>query len=149
MIPSEAVEMDSAPLWPLALYFACVLGVAAFMVGLSSILGQRHKDRATGEPYESGILSLGSARIRFSARFYLVAMFFLIFDLEAVFIFAWAVAVRELGWTGYISIAIFIGLLIVALVYLWRLGGLEWGPRRGRKHGFAREGCTSLNETIE
>ena len=148
MIQPEAIDTDSAALWPMAVYFACVVGLAAFMVVFSALLGQRHKERATGEPYESGIVSFGSARIRLSIRFYLVAMFFLIFDLEAVFIFAWAVAVRELGWTGYISILVFIGILIVALLYLWRLGGLEWGPRRGRR-GFAREGCMSVHESIE
>jgi NADH-quinone oxidoreductase subunit A len=96
------------------------------MIGLSYILGERHHDRATGEPYESGIVSTGSARQRFSAKFYLIAMFFVIFDLEAVFIFAWAVAARELGWAGYIEVLVFIGVLVAALVYLWRQGALDW-----------------------
>jgi NADH-quinone oxidoreductase subunit A len=97
------------------------------MLGLSSLLGQRHTDRATGEPYESGIVSTGSARLRLSAEFYLVAMFFVIFDLEAVFIFAWAIAFREVGWAGYSEILVFIGILIAALIYLWRQGALDWG----------------------
>ena len=112
---------------PLLLYGGAALLVVVFMVTLSYFLGQRHQEGATGEPYESGILSSGNARLRFAARFYLIAMFFLIFDLEAVFIFAWAVAARELGWAGYIEIAIFIGILVAALVYLWRLGALDWG----------------------
>ena len=99
------------------------------MLGLSCFLGQRHKDRATDEPYESGILSQGTARIRLSAKFYHVAIFFVVFDLEAVFIFAWAVAIRELGWMGYIEAIIFIGVLFAGLVYLWRLGALDWGSR--------------------
>ena len=118
------------PLWPLAVYFAGVIFLVGIgMVGLSFLLGQRHKDRATGEPYESGILSQGTARIRLSAKFYHVAMFFVVFDLEAVFIFAWAVAIRELGWMGYIEAIVFIGVLFAGLVYLWRLGALDWGSR--------------------
>ncbi len=117
-------------LWPLAVYFAGVIFLVGLgMVGLSFLLGQRHKDRATGEPYESGIVSQGSARIRLSAKFYHVAMFFVVFDLEAVFIFAWAVAIRDLGWPGYIEVIIFIGVLFAGLVYLWRMGALDWGSR--------------------
>jgi len=115
-------------MWPLGVYFACVVAVVAVMVGASFFLGQRHNDRATGEPYESGIVSEGTARLRLTAQFYLMAMLFVIFDLEAVFIFAWAVSVRELGWTGYIVISVFIALLLVALGYLWRVGALSWGP---------------------
>lgn len=115
-------------LWPLGIYLGCVLAVVATMVGASFVLGQRHRDRATNEPYESGIVSEGSARMRLTAQFYLMAMFFVIFDLEAIFIFAWAVAVRELGWPGYLAITIFIALLLVALAYLWRIGALSWGP---------------------
>jgi NADH-quinone oxidoreductase subunit A len=133
------METEPASLWPLALYFACALGVALFMVGLSYLLGQRRRDRATSEPYESGIVSFGSARLRFTARFYLVAMFFVIFDLEAVFIVVWAVAVKELGWTGYFSILVFIALLAAALVYLWRIGALDWGPVRSQNPGVSKE----------
>ena len=115
-------------MWPLGVYFACVVTVVAVMVGASFLLGQRHQDRATGEPYESGIVSEGTARLRLTAQFYLMAMLFVVFDLEAVFIFAWAVAVRELGWTGYIVVLVFIALLLVALLYLWRVGALSWGP---------------------
>ena len=120
------------PLWPLAVYLVIVAVLVAAMLGLSFVLGQRHHNRATGTPYESGILSQGSARVRLSARFYLVAMFFVIFDLEAVFIFAWAIAVRETGWTGYAEASIFIAVLLATLVYLWRVGALDWrqGSRR-------------------
>ena len=119
-------------LWPLAVYVAIVGMLVVTMLSLSFVLGQRHKDRATGSPYESGILSEGSARVRFSAKFYLVAMFFVIFDLEAVFLFAWAVAVRETGWTGYAEVLLFIMVLLATLAYLWRVGALDWrqGSRR-------------------
>lgn len=116
-------------LWVLGLYFLVVLLIVASMLGLSYVLGQRHKEPATGSPYESGILSQGSARVRLAAKFYLTAMFFVIFDLEAVFIFAWAVAARELGWTGYVELAVFVAILVAALAYLWRLGALDWSPR--------------------
>jgi NADH-quinone oxidoreductase subunit A len=126
-------------LWPVGLYFILVLLIVTGMLVLSYALGQRHKDRATGSPYEAGIVSEGSARVRLSSKFYLVAMLFVVFDLEAVFIFAWAVAGRELGWTGYIEVALFIAILVAALAYLWGTGALDWvsvpgGLRsRGRK----------------
>jgi NADH-quinone oxidoreductase subunit A len=113
-------------LWPLGVYLAIVVMLVVAMLGLSFVLGQRHHNRATGTPYESGILSQGSARVRLSAKFYLVAMFFVIFDLEAVFIFAWAIAVRETGWTGYAEASIFIAVLLATLVYLGRVGALDW-----------------------
>ncbi|HTY25961.1 MAG TPA: NADH-quinone oxidoreductase subunit A [Desulfomonilaceae bacterium] len=118
-------------LWPLALYFFAVLILASVMIGLSHFLGEQHKERATGEPYESGVVLTGSARIRFDANFYLIAVFFVIFDLETLFIISWAVAVRELGWTGYIEVLIFIAVLIVALIYLWRVGALELRGKKG------------------
>jgi NADH-quinone oxidoreductase subunit A len=119
-------------LWPLGVYLVIVVLLVVAMLGLSFVLGQRHHNRATGTPYESGILSQGSARVRLSAKFYLVAMFFVIFDLEAVFIFAWAIAVRETGWTGYAEATSFIAVLLATLVYLWRVGALDWrqGSRR-------------------
>jgi NADH-quinone oxidoreductase subunit A len=117
----------STPLWPLLVYFIAVVILAGIMIGLSYLLGQRHRERATGEPYESGVASTGTAQVRFDIRYYLVAMFFVVFDLEAVFIFAWSVAVRELGWYGYMEILFFICVLIAALFYLWRQGALDWG----------------------
>src|SRR3954468_19635016 len=119
-------------LWPLGVYLVIVVLLVVAMLGLSFILGERHHNRATGSPYESGILSQGSARVRLSAKFYLVAMFFVIFDLEAVFIFAWAISVRETGWTGYAEATLFIAILLATLVYLWRVGALDWrqGSRR-------------------
>jgi len=102
------------------------------MLGLSYFLGESHKERTTGEPYESGMVVTGSARVRFDANFYLIAVFFVIFDLETLFIISWAVNVRELGWRGYIGMLFFVGTLLVALVYLWRVGALELRSNRGR-----------------
>jgi NADH-quinone oxidoreductase subunit A len=120
--------------WPIGLYFGLVVILIMVMLIGSFLLGQRHQQRATGSPYEGGILSEGSARVRFSARYYLISMFFVVFDLEAVFIFAWAVAAKEVGWPGYWEILIFIGVLVATLIYLWRLGALDWSlePRRRR-----------------
>ena len=115
-----------AVFWPLALYFFLVLAIAAGMIGLSYVFGQRHRERATGQPYESGVISTGTARLRFDVRFYLIAMFFVIFDLESLFIISWAIALRQAGWAGYVEILIFIVILVAALVYLWRLGALDW-----------------------
>lgn len=120
-------------IWPLALYFLAVLVVVSVMLGLSYVLGERHRERATAQPYESGVRTTGTARVRLTAHFYLIAMFFVIFDLEALFLIAWALAVRELGWAGYIEIVIFSAILLAALFYLWRVGALDWAPQSRRR----------------
>jgi NADH-quinone oxidoreductase subunit A len=117
-------------LWPLVVYFFAVVALIASMLGFSYALGQKHKDRLTGQPYESGIVPTGSARVRFDIKFYLIAMFFVIFDLEAVFIYAWAVSVRESGWAGYVEVLIFIIILMAGLLYLWRMGALNWRKQK-------------------
>ena len=114
--------------WPLGVYFAVVLFLVAAMLLVSWVLGQRHREPATGAPYESGILSTGSARVRLSAKFYLIAMFFVIFDLESVFLYLWAVSARDVGWSGFWEAFLFTALLLAALAYLWRLGALDWSP---------------------
>jgi NADH-quinone oxidoreductase subunit A len=130
---SQAAAQAPPPLWPFVVYAAAALVVAAAMIGISHVLGQRHSDRETSEPYESGISSTGTARLRFSAHFYLIAMLFVIFDIEAVFLFAWAVAYRDVGWAGYLGAMVFIAVLSIALLYEWRLGALDWGRRRGKR----------------
>lgn len=131
--------MGSETLWPLGLYFLIALVVAGSMIGLSFVLGERHADRATGQPYESGIVSTGSARVRLSVKFYIVAMLFVIFDLEAVFIFAYAVAYEEVGWPGYAGLVVFVAILVVALIYEYRMGALDWEPVRLRMAKAGRE----------
>ncbi|NOY70023.1 MAG: NAD(P)H-quinone oxidoreductase subunit 3 [Deltaproteobacteria bacterium] len=121
-------------MWPLAVFFALVIILTVAIVSLSALLGQRHRERTTDDPYESGIAPTGSARIRFDVKFYLMAMFFVIFDLEAVFIFAWANSARKLGWSGYIEMVIFVGILSLSLFYLWRVGALDWGTAAHQKH---------------
>lgn len=128
----DPTPAQSSAFWPLAVYLGAVLVLPVVMIGLSWLLGERHMARTTGEPFESGIPPTGSARMRFDAKFYLMAMFFVIFDVEAAFILSWAVAARELGWAGYAEVLLFIGILAVALAYLWRLGALDWGTLRQR-----------------
>jgi len=122
-------EMQSGELWPLVVYFGAVVLLVITMLGLSALLGQKRMDRATGDPFECGVVPVGNSQGRMSAEFYLVAIFFVIFDLETVFIFAWAIAFFELGWHGYLAILVFIGVLVAALVYEWRAGVLEWGVK--------------------
>lgn len=114
-------------LWPLGIFALAAVAVAAGMIFLARVLGERHREAATLEPYESGVRITGSARARFSIHFYLIAVFFVIFDLEVALIVAWALVAREVGWVGYAEIAVFIGVLLVALGYLWRNRALDWG----------------------
>jgi NADH-quinone oxidoreductase subunit A len=130
----------SAPV-PFLIYAAAVFVIVAGMIGLSYGLGQRHKEHQTDEPFESGIVSTGSAHLRVDVKFYLLAMFFVIFDLETMFLFAWAVAAREVGWAGYVEVVIFIAVLVAALLYLWRLGALDWANRRQGRKSKSCDGC--------
>lgn len=125
----EAYSVDSGALWPLALYFGLVLFVLLVMLGVPALLGPKRMGRETGQPYEAGIAATGSSGSPIDVKFYLVAMFFVIFDLEAVFIFSWAIAARELGWPGYFEMLIFVGVLVAGLVYIWKVGALNWRPR--------------------
>jgi NADH-quinone oxidoreductase subunit A len=124
--------IQSIKFWPFIIYASAVFVLIGIMIGLSYILGERHKEKNTDDPYESGIPPTGDARLRFSSGFYIIAMFFVIFDLDAAFIMLWAVSFRELGLPGYIGILIFIGLLIVLLIYELSIGALDFGPD-GRK----------------
>lgn len=115
-------------LWTLLVYAGGVVSLVAIMLIASYFLGERHKETVTDTVFESGIKVTGSAHFRFPIHFYILAMFFVIFDLEVVFIVAWAIHAKALGWAGYIAIAIFIGLLAVVLFYEWRIGALDFGP---------------------
>lgn len=121
---------QAAPLWPLIVYFGAILILVAGMLGVAYIFGARPRKHPDADPYESGMIPIGTARIRFDVLFFLNAMFFVVFDLETMFIIAWAIAFREVGWAGYVEILIFIVVLLVALVYLWRLGALDWRTLR-------------------
>ena len=121
--------------WPFLLYAGLVVTVVVAMLLLSHLLGERHAAREMGEPYESGIPPTGTARSPYSAQFYLTAVFFVVFDLEAAFLFAWAVAATEVGWWGLAEAVVFVGVLLAALAYLWRDGALDWGTPFGLTPG--------------
>lgn len=129
-------------LWPLVVYVVAIGLLVAALVGASFLLGERHRGRANAEePFESGVVSVGYGRFRLSAQFYLVAITFVIFDVEAVFLFAWAVALREAGWEGYLGATVFIAILTLALIYEWRQGVLDWAPvqrKRRRQQALRR-----------
>lgn len=99
---------------------------AVMMVGMSHMMGPNRPTPAKRMPYESGMAPLGDARHRFSVKFYLVALLFVVFDLETVFLIAWAVIFRNLGFGGFVEMLIFIGVLAVGLAYVWKRGALEW-----------------------
>jgi NADH-quinone oxidoreductase subunit A len=117
--------------WPFLLFMGLILVVVLGLMGLSYVLGQRHSARWKDEPYESGISPSEMPQGGISIEFYRVAVFFVILEVEAVFLFAWAVTLRESGWRGFVEMAIFVGLLVAALAYLWRSGSLDW-RRAGR-----------------
>ena len=126
----EAATTTSGSLWPLLVYVWLALSLVAVLVILGRLLGERHRDALTGEPFESGIAPAGFPSGGLSIEFYRVAVFFVIFDVETVFVFAWAVALRESGWAGYLEMLVFVGVLVAALAYLWRLRALDWGTSR-------------------
>jgi len=130
---------------PLVIYFLIVVLLVLAILGISHLLGERHNEPATGEPFESGVVSIGDTHLRFSAPYFLMAILFVIFDLEAAFIYAYAVAFRQLGWGGYIEVLIFIGILAAALAYLWRSGALEWGPQgHSRQRPPPQQGASAI-----
>lgn len=112
----------------LVVFSILILALIAFLLFISSWLGEKKPNPEKLRAYESGIIPTGTARLRYPVPFYLVAIFFLIFDVEGAYIFSWAVACKELGWSGWLQISFFIVMLILGLVYIWRKGGLEWGP---------------------
>jgi NADH-quinone oxidoreductase subunit A len=109
-------------------YFIIVLGLLAVLLFLTSWLGEKKPDPEKARPYECGIIPTGWARFRYPVPFYLVAVFFLIFDVEAAFVFSWAVAMEDLSWLGWLQISFFIIVLLLSLFYIWKKGGLDWRP---------------------
>lgn len=119
--------------WSTAVYVAATVGICAIMLIGSALLGSKSTARARNEPFESGVVSASPERLRLSAKFYLVAMFFVIFDVEALFLYAYAVSAKEVGWMGWIEVAIFIFILTASLVYLARIGALDWTPHQKKR----------------
>ena len=126
MSEAEQAVSASQDVTAFVIYAVTVLAIVGTMLALSFVLGQRESAHSKNLPFESGIVSVGSAQFHTTIHFYLPAILFIIFDLEVVFLFAWALVVREAGWAGFIEIAVFIAVLLVALLYLYRIGALDW-----------------------
>jgi len=121
-MPSSYPEMY----FPVLLQVAIAMAIAALMLGLSFILGKRVRNRVKDMPYESGIVPTGDARHRFSVKFYLVGMLFILFDIEAIFLYPWAVVYRELKMFAFVEMLIFIVLILCGFFYIWKKGALDW-----------------------
>ncbi|MBI2817021.1 MAG: NADH-quinone oxidoreductase subunit A [Acidobacteria bacterium] len=121
-------------LWVLVVYTIAVVSLTATILLVSYLLGQRHADPDRDKPYEGGVMSQGTAHVRLSVKYYVIAMFFVVFDVEAAFIYLWAVVAREAGWIGYFEMLIFAAVLAFSLAYLWRVGALDWANVRRRRN---------------
>ena len=111
---------------PLLILFGVSLVNALGMVVVSHILSPRRPTPQKSMAYESGMIPLGDTRVRFSVKFYMVAISFIVFDLETIFLIQWAVEMREVGWSAFVAVSIFVAVLAFGLVYEWKKGGLEW-----------------------
>lgn len=116
----------SDPYFPVLLLLLIGVGMAVMFVLMSQALGPKRYDPVKFSPYECGVDPFTSASVRVSVKFYLVALLFILFDLEAAFLYPWAVLFRDLGWFGFVEMAIFVLILLAGLVYAWKKGALEW-----------------------
>ncbi len=131
------VEPSSRLIWSpwepgflsLLIYAFLIFILLILILFLTRWLGEKRPNPEKLRPFESGMVPSGSARFPYPIPYYLVAAFFLIFDVEAIFIFAWAIAADPLGWSGWLQISFFIAVLLISLFYIWNKGGLEWGPK--------------------
>ncbi len=115
-------------IFSLVIFGILILALIGLLLLVASWIGEKKPGVEKLRPYESGIIPTGVARLRYPVPFYLVAIFFLLFDVEGAYIFSWAIAWEKLGWAGWLQISFFIAVLILGLVYVWVKGGLEWGP---------------------
>jgi len=121
-MPSSYTELY----FPVLLQGIIAIGLATVLIGLSYLLGKKVRNRVKDMPYESGITPTGDARQRFSVKFYLVAMLFILFDIEAIFLYPWAVVYRDLKMFGFIEMLIFVVLILSGFFYIWKKGALDW-----------------------
>lgn len=118
----------SALNWSAIVFILAAIGLVVFMLTVPRLLGGRSQGMQKEEIFESGVVSAGNARIRLSAKFYLVAIFFVIFDLEALYLYAYSVSVREVGWLGFATVTVFVVELLIGLYYALSLEALNWAP---------------------
>ena len=111
---------------PILVFVAVGLAVGVVMIALGFVLGTRRPDAEKLSPYECGFEAFEDSRMKFDVRFYLVAILFIIFDLEIAFLFPWAVVLDKIGMVGYLSMMLFLGVLVVGFIYEWKKGALEW-----------------------
>ena len=121
-MPSSYTELY----FPVLVQGIIAIGLASVLIGLSYLLGKKVRNRVKDMPYESGIAPTGDARQRFSVKFYLVAMLFILFDIEAIFLYPWAVVYRDLKMFGFIEMLIFVVLILSGFFYIWKKGALDW-----------------------
>jgi len=133
--PAFILSASRPELAGLFVYGTLVLAAIGVLLFLTAWLGEKRRNPEKGRPYECGVIPTGTARFRYPVPFYLVAVFFLIFDVEAACILAWAVAFRDLGWGGFLQISFFIAVLLFGLFYLWKKGELDWGTRPSKNLG--------------
>lgn len=119
--------------FPVLIQVLIAVGLAAVLVAASTFLGKHVKSPLKDTPYESGMAPVGSARERFSVKFYLVGMIFILFDIEAVFLYPWAVVYRELKLFGFFEMFIFIAVILVGFFYVWKKGALNWSRLEAQK----------------
>jgi NADH-quinone oxidoreductase subunit A len=119
--------------FPVLLQALVAMLLAAGLITVSYLLGKRVKNKVKDMPYESGIVPTGDARHRFSVKFYLVAMLFILFDIEAIFLYPWAVVYRELLMAGFIEMLIFVVLILSGFFYIWKKGALDWSGADTRR----------------
>jgi NADH-quinone oxidoreductase subunit A len=119
-------ESELSAYGPLLLQFVLAAGLAGVIVALSTLVGRHRRSRAKDQAYECGIRPTGDAREPFSVQFYLVAMLFILFDIEAIFLYPWALVYRDLRWFGFTEMAIYIAILLTGYIYLWKKGALNW-----------------------
>lgn len=125
VFPDDYRHMNN-PYFPLLVIFALAAVVVLLLLLVASKIGPKSSNPAKAQPFESGNPPRGDARIRFSVRFYLIAMLFLIFDLEVVFLYPWAIYLRQLGVFGLVQMGIFLAILTIGYVYVWKKGALDW-----------------------
>jgi NADH-quinone oxidoreductase subunit A len=128
-MPTSATEVY----FPVLLQALVAMLLAAGLITVSYFLGKRVKNRVKDMPYESGIVPTGDARQRFSVKFYLVGMLFILFDIEAIFLYPWAVVYRELAMPGFVEMLIFVILILSGFFYIWKKGALDWSGSDSRR----------------
>src|SRR5579863_6929060 len=119
--------------FPVLIQVLVAVGLAAGLIGASTLLGKRARSPLKDTPYESGMAPVGSARERFSVKFYLVGMIFILFDIEAVFLYPWVVVYRDLKMFGFLEMFVFVALILVGFFYVWKKGALDWSLSKDKK----------------